>query len=32
MKHTRLWLVSSFALLLSLGFVLTRGDAQPTAL
>jgi cyclase len=31
MKHTRLWLVSSFALLLSLGFVLTRGDAQPNS-
>jgi glyoxylase-like metal-dependent hydrolase (beta-lactamase superfamily II) len=29
MKHTRLLLSSSFVLLLMLGFVLTRGDAQP---
>ncbi len=29
MKRTRLWLISGFVLLLSLGFVLTRGDAQP---
>jgi glyoxylase-like metal-dependent hydrolase (beta-lactamase superfamily II) len=29
MKHIRLWLISSFLVLLSLGFVLTRGDAQP---
>ncbi|HYL78474.1 MAG TPA: MBL fold metallo-hydrolase [Bryobacteraceae bacterium] len=31
MKHTRLWLVSSFLLTLSLGFLLTRGDAQPNS-
>lgn len=29
MKHPRLWLIGGFAVLLSLGFVLTRGDAQP---
>ncbi len=29
MKHIRLWLISGFVTLLSLGFVLTRGDAQP---
>ena len=29
MKHTRLWLTAGFALLLSLGFFLTRSDAQP---
>lgn len=29
MKRTRLWLSGSFLMLLSLGFVLTRGDAQP---
>ena len=31
MKHIRLWLISTFAVLLSLGFVLTRGDAQPNS-
>ncbi|MBV8819834.1 MAG: MBL fold metallo-hydrolase, partial [Acidobacteriaceae bacterium] len=31
MKRTRLWLVSGFTLLLSLGFVLTRGDAEPNS-
>jgi cyclase len=29
MIHTRLWLSAAFALLLSLGLVLTRSDAQP---
>jgi cyclase len=29
MNRIRVWLVSSFVVLLSLGFVLTRGDAQP---
>src|SRR5205085_11960106 len=29
MKYTRLWLTAGFALLLSLGFFLTRSDAQP---
>lgn len=29
MAKTRFWLASSFLLMLSLGFVLTRGDAQP---
>ena len=29
MKHPRLWLTAGFASLLSLGFLLTRGDAQP---
>src|SRR5579863_8304276 len=29
MKRTRLWLVSGFVMMLSLGFLLTRGDAQP---
>lgn len=29
MKHTRLWLVSAFLLMLGLGFVSSRGDAQP---
>jgi glyoxylase-like metal-dependent hydrolase (beta-lactamase superfamily II) len=29
MKRTRLWLIAGFTMLLSLGFVLTRGDAQP---
>jgi cyclase len=29
MPHTRFWLVTAFLLMLSLGFVLTRGDAQP---
>src|SRR6266404_171473 len=29
MKHPRLLLTSGFAILLSLGFLLTRGDAQP---
>src|SRR5579864_1269422 len=31
MKHTRFWLMSSFLLMLSLGLVLTRGDAQPNS-
>src|SRR5271165_3172970 len=31
MKLTRLWLTSGFVLMLSLGFVLTRGGAQPGA-
>jgi glyoxylase-like metal-dependent hydrolase (beta-lactamase superfamily II) len=29
MKRTRLWLIGGFTTLLSLGFLLTRGDAQP---
>ncbi len=29
MPNTRFWLVTGFLLMLSLGFVLTRGDAQP---
>jgi cyclase len=31
MKHTRLWLTSTFVVMLSLGFVLTRSDAQPNS-
>jgi len=31
MKHTRLWLISSFLLALSFGFLLTHGDAQPNS-
>jgi glyoxylase-like metal-dependent hydrolase (beta-lactamase superfamily II) len=31
MKHKRLWLTCGFAVLLSLGFLLTRGDAQPNS-
>jgi cyclase len=31
MKYTRLWLVTGFFLTLSLGFFLTRGDAQPNS-
>ena len=29
MQHTRLWLASGFVMLLGLGFVVSRGDAQP---
>jgi len=29
MRHARLWLSAGFVSLLSLGFVITRGDAQP---
>src|SRR6267154_1111606 len=29
MKHKRVWLVSCFVILLGLGFVASRGDAQP---
>ena len=29
MNRTRFWLITSFLITLSLGFVLTRGDAQP---
>ncbi|MDQ6758485.1 MAG: MBL fold metallo-hydrolase [Acidobacteriota bacterium] len=29
MRHTRIWLVLGFAILLGLGFVVSRGDAQP---
>ena len=31
MPNTRFWLVTAFLLMLSLGFVLTRGDAQPNS-
>ena len=31
MNRTRLWLITTFLITLSLGFVLTRGDAQPNS-
>jgi len=32
MRHIRLWLAAGFVSLLGLGFVITRGDAQPNTL
>jgi glyoxylase-like metal-dependent hydrolase (beta-lactamase superfamily II) len=32
MKHIRIWLAAGFAALLTLGFVATRGDAQPNTM
>ena len=31
MKHTRLWLITTFLIVLSVGFLITRGDAQPNS-
>src|ERR1051326_7012522 len=31
MKHPRLWLITTFLIVLSVGFLITRGDAQPNS-
>jgi cyclase len=31
MKHIRLWLITTFLIVLSVGFLITRGDAQPNS-